>query len=905
MALYRRYRPETFEEVIGQEHVIDPLMAALEAGRTNHAYLFSGPRGCGKTTSARILARALNCVEYPTATPCGECDSCRELARGGSGSLDVVELDAASHGGVDDARELREQVAFAPVRDRFKIFIIDEAHMVTDKGFNALLKVVEEPPEHVKFIFATTEPEKVIGTIRSRTHHYPFRLVPPSTLEQYLEEICHKEGIEAGHDVLQLIVRAGTGSVRDTLSVLDQIIGGSDGVTLDYDRTVALLGFTSARLIDSAIDAITARDGARLFGVVDDVVKSGHDPRRFVEDLLQRLRDLVIIALAGEGARDVFVAVPQDQYEVMTQQAEKLGPRRASQSADITNAALSAMVGATAPRMQLELLCARLIVANEGLSSGDERKSHRARVSTDQEDQTALSSQDMPGMSVASAPRSTSGQTAGMPASVKDRISRATAVPTPGSDAQGRGALGNEEQPRSSREAQTTQQVRNPYQAAQAQQSAQLHGERPQGSQPSQGAWLPANGRSERERSTGEMNRTEASASSDPRTRPMPAFHGEFNEAAPQLAQVAQLWETIVDRASQNSKVAGNLLANATGPASLEGDTLTIGFPNAGMANSLQRNQRAHVAVAQAVKSVLGIDVEIEGIVGAGAPDAPPKAEQPPAPVAQANTPQANVAHPDEAPPRARQTNVQSADKRHLGDARLNEELLEEIDEITAGEEEELPGYPENEPEQRARFGGEDPAGVLGCLLDDSAIFIGGDHTGASPTLAQQPFYAQDLPDLPPVDAPPLHASSAPIEGLHLPQGSREDASLEGMDDPLMSGFAESFAAMPGMPDSYPQEAPFQTRDGLPKIDRSVSHTRSSSSVSLPTEENLPSTYIESDVISEGESDSGQGGDDTDESQDVSIDDPIVDSEDIVGLGVVLKHFDGIILSETPNNADA
>lgn len=365
IALYRRYRPENFEEVIGQEHVTEPLMAALDAGRTTHAYLFSGPRGCGKTTSARILARCLNCEQYPTATPCGECASCRELARDGSGSLDVVELDAASHGGVDDARELREQAGFAPVRDRFKIFIIDEAHMVTNQGFNALLKLVEEPPPHVKFIFATTEPEKVIGTIRSRTHHYPFRLVPPPVLEDYLHEICMDEGVEAPHEVLSMVVRAGTGSVRDTLSVLDQIIGGSDGATLDYERAVSLLGYTSVALLDAAIDALSQVDGAALFNVVEQVVQAGHDPRRFVEDLLQRLRDLVIVALAGDSVRNVFVSVPDDQYERIVQESQAIGARRASRSADVVNEALTMMAGATAPRLQLELLCARLIVLQQ------------------------------------------------------------------------------------------------------------------------------------------------------------------------------------------------------------------------------------------------------------------------------------------------------------------------------------------------------------------------------------------------------------------------------------------------------------------------------------------------------------------------------------------------------------
>ena len=362
MALYRRYRPQTFQEVIGQEHVTRPIMAALRADRTAHAYLFSGPRGCGKTTSARILARCLNCVEAPTDTPCGVCESCRELSLGGGGSLDVVEMDAASHGGVDDARELIERAAFAPARDRYKIFIIDEAHMVSNQGFNALLKLVEEPPPHVKFVFATTEPEKVIGTIRSRTHHYPFRLVPPETLENYMAGICDEEGIEVGGGVLPLVVRAGGGSVRDSLSVLDQLMGGSDGGELDYAHAIALLGYTDGSLLDDAVEAIAARDGSTLFAVVERVVQSGHDPRRFVEDMLQRLRDLIVIALAGEEADDALVSVPRDQYQRMVNQAEHLGARGASRSADLTNEALSGMVGATSPRLQLELLCARLLL---------------------------------------------------------------------------------------------------------------------------------------------------------------------------------------------------------------------------------------------------------------------------------------------------------------------------------------------------------------------------------------------------------------------------------------------------------------------------------------------------------------------------------------------------------------
>lgn len=360
--MYRRYRPQKFQDVIGQSHVTEPLMAALRQNRTAHAYLFSGPRGCGKTTSARILARCLNCAAGPTDTPCGECESCRELAANGGGSLDVVEMDAASHGNVEDARALVERATFAPVRDRYKIFIVDEAHMVTNQGFNALLKLVEEPPEHVKFVFATTEPEKVIPTIRSRTHHYPFRLVPPETLEEYMAGLCVEEGVEVGDGVLPLVVRAGGGSVRDSLSVLDQLIGGSDTASVSYDSAVALLGFTDSALLDEAIDAMAANDGAALFGVVERLIQSGHAPRRFVEDLLQRMRDIVILGLVGADAADVFTSVPADQLERMSAQADALGARRASEAADLVNEALSSMVGATSPRLQLELLCARLLL---------------------------------------------------------------------------------------------------------------------------------------------------------------------------------------------------------------------------------------------------------------------------------------------------------------------------------------------------------------------------------------------------------------------------------------------------------------------------------------------------------------------------------------------------------------
>ncbi|MBN2177391.1 MAG: DNA polymerase III subunit gamma and tau [Demequinaceae bacterium] len=371
-ALYRRYRPDVFSEVVGQEHVTEPLMQALRSDRVAHAYLFSGPRGCGKTTSARILARCLNCEAAPTDTPCGTCPSCVELSRGGSGSIDVVEIDAASHNGVDDARDLRERAAFAPARDRYKVFILDEAHMVTPQGFNALLKLVEEPPPHVRFIFATTEPEKVISTIRSRTHHYPFRLVPPGILTDYLATLCTAEGVTVASGVLPLVVRAGGGSVRDSLSVLDQLMAGSgpDGVT--YDRAVSLLGFTDGALLDDAVDSLAATDGASLFAVIERIIQTGHEPRRFVEDLLERLRDILLLAAAGiEGAK-ALGRLPEDQLERMRTQARRLGLEGASRAADTVNEALTAMVGATSPRLHLELLAARLVAqAGGGKAAGE------------------------------------------------------------------------------------------------------------------------------------------------------------------------------------------------------------------------------------------------------------------------------------------------------------------------------------------------------------------------------------------------------------------------------------------------------------------------------------------------------------------------------------------------------
>ncbi|MDN5744050.1 MAG: DNA polymerase III subunit gamma and tau, partial [Nocardioidaceae bacterium] len=385
LALYRRYRPETFAEVIGQEHVTEPLRAALAGNRVNHAYLFSGPRGCGKTTSARILARALNCEQAPVADPCGECESCRDLARNGPGSIDVIEIDAASHGGVDDARDLREKAFFAPVKSRYKVYIIDEAHMVTTQGFNALLKLVEEPPPHLRFIFATTEPEKVIPTIRSRTHHYPFRLIPPRLLTTYLTDLCEREGVSIEPAALPLVVRAGAGSARDTLSVLDQLLGGAGPQGVTYALASGLLGYTPDTLLDDVVSAFSAGDGSAVFGVVDKVIETGQDPRRFTEDLLRRLRDLVIVSAVPDASAAGLLDVSGDQADRLVAQAASFGRGELTRAADLVAAGLTDMRGATAPRLLLELICARVLLpaadhSTEGVLARLDRLERRAAI---------------------------------------------------------------------------------------------------------------------------------------------------------------------------------------------------------------------------------------------------------------------------------------------------------------------------------------------------------------------------------------------------------------------------------------------------------------------------------------------------------------------------------------------
>ena len=636
-ALYRRYRPDTFDQVIGQEHVTEPLKAALRANRVTHAYLFSGPRGCGKTTSARILARCLNCAQGPTDTPCGQCESCRELATGGPGSLDVVEIDAASHGGVDDARDLRERATFAPVRDRYKIFIIDEAHMVTNQGFNALLKLVEEPPEHVKFVFATTEPERVIGTIRSRTHHYPFRLVPPDVLGPYLTGLCAEEHIGVGEGVLTLVMRAGGGSVRDTLSVLDQLMAGAIDGQVTYQTAVALLGYTDSALLDESVDALAGGDGAAAFRVVERMVESGHDPRRFVEDLLQRLRDLLIIAVAGDGARDVLADTPHDQFERMQRQAQNWGPHGLSRAADLTDEALRAMTGATSPRLQLELLVGRILVpapgpaqapvqgtvgmtgggapreasapsseASSGRFGAREAREALARKKQERAEASAPAPQ-APASSAAPAPQ-------GMPAwgSDPDWSAQKPAAPEPSSaPAQSK----PQEAPR--REV--------AHETAPAREAMPVQAEPRPAAPPQQSSEFAAPQRSEA------PARAEAPASG----RDADMLRGRWNE--------------VIERLSSISRVTWSMVGGNAQLGAVDGSQVVLLFPVEAMVNAFSRGPRA-ADVEKAINEVTGLTVSVSAQVGqaSGGPatTGPSAQASHPGPAAQHSQPGGWVSEP-------------------------------------------------------------------------------------------------------------------------------------------------------------------------------------------------------------------------------------------------------------------
>ena len=585
MALYRKYRPATFAEVVGQEHVTEPLSTALTAGRINHAYLFSGPRGCGKTSSARILARSLNCEQGPTPTPCGVCDSCVALAPNGGGSFDVVELDAASHGGVDDTRELRDRASFAPAQSRYRIFIVDEAHMVTTAGFNALLKIVEEPPEHVIFVFATTEPEKVLPTIRSRTHHYPFRLLAPKTMRGLIEKILESEHIEVDDAVYPLVIRAGGGSPRDTLSVLDQLLAGAEDNRVHYQRALALLGATDIALIDEAVDALAAGDAAALFGAVESVIDAGHDPRRFAVDLLERFRDLIVLQAVPDAASRGVVDAPEDVLDRMRDQAAKVGPATLARYAEVVHAGLGEMRGATAPRLLLEVVCARLLLP----SAADTESALLQRV---ERIETRLDI-SIPAGEVIAGGSSSAGKQYVRKTVASDVTSdvapaeRAAPVPEPKPE---------------------------PAPMAEAEPAAE-----PEHEPQPEPALDPVQ---------------EQPVAPEPEPEPQPTAVPAAPAAAPgqlDAATVRSVWPTVREKVRDRSKPLYAMLDAAIVRA-VEGSTLVLAHPAPTLAKRLVEQHNAEV-IRDALKDALGVDWQLRCEVGAGepapAPAAPPQADEP------------------------------------------------------------------------------------------------------------------------------------------------------------------------------------------------------------------------------------------------------------------------------------
>ncbi|MFJ4916001.1 DNA polymerase III subunit gamma and tau [Streptomyces sp. NPDC088726] len=649
LALYRRYRPESFAEVIGQEHVTEPLMQALRNNRVNHAYLFSGPRGCGKTTSARILARCLNCEQGPTPTPCGECQSCQDLARNGPGSIDVIEIDAASHGGVDDARDLREKAFFGPASSRYKIYIIDEAHMVTSAGFNALLKVVEEPPEHLKFIFATTEPEKVIGTIRSRTHHYPFRLVPPGTLRDYLAEVCAKENSFVEDGVFPLVVRAGAGSVRDSMSVMDQLLAGAadDGVT--YAMATSLLGYTDGSLLDSVVDAFASGDGAAAFEVVDRVVEGGNDPRRFVADLLERLRDLVILAAVPDAGEKGLIDAPADVVERMQAQASVFGAAELSRAADLVNEGLTEMRGATSPRLQVELICARVLLP----AAFDDERSLQARLDRLERGASFATTGPGPAMGYVPGPEAlahapVAPQPAQAPQAQQPPAAApypAAAQPDPGSGPAAARAAARGDAPPSApvQPAPAGEPVQPPPAAAPA--AGQRPGAWPAAAAPEQGrrpgGWPTAS-------TPGQAPAPQASSAAAPAAPTAPAPGPAAPEPAPGMTQgagqVRNMWPDILEAVKGRRRFTWILLSQNAQVTGFDGTTLQIGFLNSGARDNFTSSGSEDV-LKQALAERFNAQWKIEAIVdpsggagqppltGGGRPMSPP-APQRPAPAA-------------------------------------------------------------------------------------------------------------------------------------------------------------------------------------------------------------------------------------------------------------------------------
>ncbi|MGD0703232.1 MAG: DNA polymerase III subunit gamma and tau [Trebonia sp.] len=654
LALYRKYRPATFAEVLGQDHVTEPLRQALRSGRINHAYLFSGPRGCGKTSSARILARSLNCVNGPTPDPCGVCDSCVALAPSGPGSIDVIEIDAASHGGVDDARDLRERAFYAPVAGRYKIYIIDEAHMVTQQGFNALLKLVEEPPPHLKFIFATTEPEKVIPTIRSRTHHYPFRLMPPSVMRDLAEQILTAEGVPFDPAVLPLVVRAGGGSARDSLSILDQLLAGSDEGGIRYDRAVSLLGYTDASLIDEIVDAFATGDGAAVFRAVNRVIEGGHEPRRFATDMLDRFRDLIVLASVPDAIATGLLDTPPDRVEALTGQAARYGLAALVRAADIVSAGLDQMRGATSPRLLLELMCAQVLLPG---AATDER-SVLARLERLEAGAAALPAQVRP------------------PAAASNAYAERTVVPpapqvSPAAGGQAEAASPN---PRpvpgdAVEHVQKGADPADPVQVGLAPAERQLGvglppAERQLGTVPATAeaparpapaaAVAPAPPPAQPETAPAPAPASSAQA---PASAPRPATSAPSASTAPSAPQapstatassaaprggvtteaLIQAWPSVLDAVKAQGRVAAIVIGNAS-LVSLDEAVLTLRFPRQGDVKGFV-NTKYEDLLKQVINTMFGINVVVRAVTGGGG-DAPPAGRRPapvpPAPSAPA-----------------------------------------------------------------------------------------------------------------------------------------------------------------------------------------------------------------------------------------------------------------------------
>ena len=589
MALYRKYRPATFAEVVGQEHVTEPLSTALAANRVNHAYLFSGPRGCGKTSSARILARSLNCEQGPTPTPCGTCDSCVALAPNGGGSVDVVELDAASHGGVDDTRELRDRAFYAPAQSRYRIFIIDEAHMVTPAGFNALLKIVEEPPEHLIFVFATTEPEKVLPTIRSRTHHYPFRLLAPRTMRGLIERILASEDVEIDDAVFPLVIRAGGGSPRDTLSVLDQLLAGADGNRVHYARALALLGATDVALIDDAVDALAAGDAAALFGAIESVIDAGHDPRRFAIDLLERFRDLIVLQAVPDAASRGVVDAPGDVLDRMREQAGRVGPATLARYAEVVHAGLGEMRGATAPRLLLEVVCARLLLP----SASDTESALLQRVERIETRLDISIPADEVAISAASRPAEKQyTRKAQAPAAqiVKPPVAQAKSVPPPPvAEPEPEPTTEPASEPESTLEpalASEPEPLTEPEPAPDPEPAPELTA--PPAPEP------------------------EVTAPTTP-----PSAGGA---AEPSAAAVRSMWSTVRDKVRERSRTTEVMLAGAIVRA-VEDNTLILAHESAPLAKRLSEQRNTDV-IRDALKDALGVDWRVRCEFGVGEPGA-------------------------------------------------------------------------------------------------------------------------------------------------------------------------------------------------------------------------------------------------------------------------------------------